>query len=184
VPRPGLQLVRPGRHPRPRVCERLPPGKNCSKQGVREGSCVARQRVKDEPWYQQWREALDRVIRAQMARDKARRGKQRTKGFRLQICAGVPESSRRERMSGRGFGILWQGRPHPADVLTALAHGPGGTATPPGPLDEKPQVLLTSQRKAPALGSNSATHPPGEGRFFLSSKFYPIEEGARRRASG
>jgi hypothetical protein len=42
---------------------------------------VARQRVKDEPWYQQWREALDRVIRAQMARDKARRGKQRTKGF-------------------------------------------------------------------------------------------------------
>jgi len=31
-------------------------------------------RVEDEPWYREWREALDRVIRAQMARDAARPG--------------------------------------------------------------------------------------------------------------
>lgn len=31
-------------------------------------------RVEDEPWYQEWREALDRVIGAQMARDAARPG--------------------------------------------------------------------------------------------------------------
>jgi hypothetical protein len=31
-------------------------------------------RVEDEPWYQQWREALNRVIAAQMARDASRPG--------------------------------------------------------------------------------------------------------------
>jgi hypothetical protein len=86
---------------------------------------VGRQRVKDEPWYQQWREALDRVIRAQMARDKARRGKQRTKGFGFRYVRAFER--RDEVLESCG-----QGRPHPADVLTALAHGPGGTATPAG----------------------------------------------------
>jgi hypothetical protein len=93
---------------------------------------VARQRVKDEPWYQQWREALDRVIRAQMARDKARRGKQRTKGFGFRYVRACLSRVAGNECRDEVLESCGQGRPHPADVLTALAHGPGGTATPAG----------------------------------------------------